>query len=128
MFPADITIPVGTTVTWTNRGSVAHTSTDSGVWDSGRIPPGGSFSAVFAIAGSFDYVCTIHPEMRGRINVQVMAESTATPPTTTTTAPATSGAATGATTAPPAGTTAAATGECPRPRALPRRRPAPPVH
>jgi plastocyanin len=78
--PAEITIPVGTTVTWNNRGRVPHTATDAGVWDSGRIPPGGSFSAVFAVAGSFDYVCMIHPEMTGRINVQVMAETTAPPP------------------------------------------------
>jgi plastocyanin len=81
--PAEITIPVGTTVTWTNRGRVAHTVTDAGVWDSGRIPPGGTFSAVFAVAGTFDYVCTIHPEMQGRINVQVMAESTTPAPATT---------------------------------------------
>jgi plastocyanin len=90
--PAEITIPVGTTVTWTNRGRVAHTTTDAGVWDSGRIPPGGSFSAVFAVAGTFDYVCTIHPEMRGRIIVQVMAESTALPPVAT--APGTTSIAT----------------------------------
>ncbi|HZR99241.1 MAG TPA: cupredoxin family copper-binding protein [Chloroflexota bacterium] len=103
--PAEITIPVGTMVTWTNRGRVAHTTTDAGVWDSGRIPPGGSFSAVFAVAGTFDYVCTIHPEMRGRVIVQVMAESTAAP---TTAGAATTGAATTGTAAPPAAASAQA--------------------
>src|SRR5205085_12317922 len=78
--PAEITVPVGTTVTWTNRGRVAHTSTDPGVWDSGRIAPGQTFSAVFAIAGTFDYVCSIHPEMRGRVNVQALAEDSAAAP------------------------------------------------
>ncbi|HLH21977.1 MAG TPA: cupredoxin family copper-binding protein [Chloroflexota bacterium] len=98
--PAEITIPVGTTVTWVNRGTVAHTVTDAGVWDSGRIPPGGSFSAVFAVVGTFDYVCTIHPEMKGRIIVQQLAETTAPPPTTST-APA-GAAPSGTTAAPPA--------------------------
>src|SRR5262249_46274673 len=42
--PADITVPVGTTVCWTNNGQVMHTTTsDTGVWDSGFMDPGDSF-------------------------------------------------------------------------------------
>src|SRR5262249_22147823 len=68
--PSEITVPVGTTVTWMNHGNVSHTTTSVGVWDSGRLGPHQHWSAVFAVKGTFDYVCTIHPnEMRGKINV-----------------------------------------------------------
>ncbi|HEY7068110.1 MAG TPA: cupredoxin family copper-binding protein [Chloroflexota bacterium] len=73
--PAELTVPVGTTVTWVNRGGTAHTATDPGVWDSGRVAPGRSFSAIFAVTGTFDYACSIHPDMKGRIIVQPAAES-----------------------------------------------------
>src|SRR5262249_36503991 len=66
--PSEITVPVGTTVTWMNHGNVSHTTTSAGVWDSGRLGPHQHWSAVFAVKGTFDYVCTIHPnEMRGKI-------------------------------------------------------------
>ena len=39
--PADITVPVGTTVCWTNTGQITHTTTsDTGVWDSGFLANG----------------------------------------------------------------------------------------
>jgi plastocyanin len=55
--PQEITILVGTTVLWTNTGSLTHTSTsNTGLWDSGPIPPGGSYqSPVFKSVGVFNY-------------------------------------------------------------------------
>jgi plastocyanin len=77
--PSEITVPVGTTVTWMNHGTVSHTTTSAGVWDSGPLRPHQHWSAVFAVKGTFDYICTIHPnEMHGRITVvdaPVMATS-----------------------------------------------------
>jgi plastocyanin len=60
----------GTRVRWTNRGSVSHTTTSNGgIWDSGSIAPGGTFSRVFRNAGTFRFHCTIHPDMKGKIVV-----------------------------------------------------------
>lgn len=64
--PKDLTISVGTTVTWTNKGERPHTSTaDDGSWDSGGDPsdyilPGQSFSHTFTTAGEFPYYCRLH--------------------------------------------------------------------
>ncbi len=67
--PAEISVPAGTQVTWLNSGSTRHTTTASGLWDSGAIDPGGRWAAVFRVPGTYDYACTIHPEMRGRLTV-----------------------------------------------------------
>ncbi len=69
--PQELTISMGDIVTWTNDHSINHTSTsDDAVWDSGVIPPGGSFSFTFDNAGTFPYHCTIHPAMTGTITVE----------------------------------------------------------
>jgi plastocyanin len=68
--PGTMTVPVGATVTWTNNDPFAHTtSSDSGVWDSGPLNPGASFSHTFTTAGVFSYHCHIHPFMQGTIVV-----------------------------------------------------------
>ncbi|HLH26747.1 MAG TPA: cupredoxin domain-containing protein [Chloroflexota bacterium] len=67
--PAEISVPAGTEVTWLNTGSERHTTTASGLWDSGTIEPGARWSAVYRVPGSYDYACTIHPEMHGRLTV-----------------------------------------------------------
>jgi plastocyanin len=68
--PATLSVPVGTTVTWTNNDTVVHTSTsDVSVWDSGPITPGQSYSYTFSRAGTFTYHCMIHPYMHGTIVV-----------------------------------------------------------
>ncbi len=68
--PDDANISVGTTVTWTNSDSVAHTSTsDAAAWNSGTVAPGGQFSFTFQTAGTFPYHCTIHPGMVGTVVV-----------------------------------------------------------
>ena len=53
----DITVPVGTTVAWTNRDNVSHTTTevsDTEIWDSFALQPGQSFSFTFTKAGTFN--------------------------------------------------------------------------
>lgn len=68
--PESLEIPVGTTVTWTNVGEAPHTATsDSGIFDSGRLEPGESFSITFDEAGEFSYFCAVHPRMTGSIVV-----------------------------------------------------------
>ncbi len=68
--PQSVTIKPGTTVTWTNEDSAPHTVTsDSGIFDSGQLPNGGSFSYTFNQNGRFDYHCSIHPYMKGSIIV-----------------------------------------------------------
>lgn len=88
--PQTMTVAVGTTVTWTNHGPSAHTTTsDTGVWDSGTLAPGQSFSHTFNQPGTYPYHCAIHPFMKGTIVVQAAGASpTATsPPSVSTTTP-----------------------------------------
>jgi plastocyanin len=69
--PATLTIPKGTTVTWTNSDPVAHTVTATGgAFNSGHLNPGQTFTHTFDQAGTFDYQCTYHPYMKGAIVVQ----------------------------------------------------------
>jgi alcohol dehydrogenase (cytochrome c) len=70
--PTFVQVPVGTTMTWINNGSVAHTATAmDGTWDTGDISGGGGQAAVtFNSAGTFYYYCTPHPWMSGKIIVQ----------------------------------------------------------
>ena len=68
--PAGVWAPLGSTVVWTNRDSVAHTSTsDQGFWGSSDIAPNASWSRRFNQAGTFAYHCAIHTDMRGRVSV-----------------------------------------------------------
>jgi plastocyanin len=69
--PATVTVPVGTTVTWTNRDDIPHTavSTD-GVFKSKVMDTDDKFSFVFNKPGTYPFYCTIHPKMTGQIIVQ----------------------------------------------------------
>lgn len=69
--PDDLNVTVGTTVTWMNTDSVAHTSTSNAAgWDSGIVNPGGQFSTTFSTAGTYQYHCAIHPGMVGTVVVR----------------------------------------------------------
>jgi plastocyanin len=69
--PAQTEIAVGTTVTWINNDTVPHTATESdGLFDSGVLDAGASFSFTFDEPGTYDYTCLIHPEMKGTIVVR----------------------------------------------------------
>lgn len=68
--PANLTIPVGSTVTFTNTGKLPHTATaQDKSFDSGIIPPGGTWSTTFTKVGTFKYDCILHPGMTGTITV-----------------------------------------------------------
>jgi plastocyanin len=69
--PDTLTVPVGATVTWTNKDDIPHTtvSTD-GVFKSKVMDTDEKFSYTFAKAGTYSYYCTIHPKMTGKVVVQ----------------------------------------------------------
>jgi plastocyanin len=68
--PAAITVKRGETVTWRNNDIVPHTATAAGRFDSGEIAPGKTFSKKMEKPGDYDYICTYHPGMKGRIEVK----------------------------------------------------------
>jgi plastocyanin len=68
--PADLTVLAGQTVTWQDSSLTPHTVTAlGGAFDSGRIEVGASFSYTFSTPGTFAYMCTIHPTMKGTVVV-----------------------------------------------------------
>jgi LPXTG-motif cell wall-anchored protein len=69
--PATITVNQGDTVTWVNNGPTAHTATASdGSFDTGLLQKGQSGSHTFDQAGTFAYICTPHPFMKGTVVVE----------------------------------------------------------
>lgn len=69
--PSTITVPVNTTITWTNKDPVNHTVTsDNGLFDSGAIQSKGIYSRQFTTAGTYPYHCSIHTYMTGNVIVQ----------------------------------------------------------
>jgi plastocyanin len=63
-------IVVGDMITWTNQDGVTHTSTsDNGVWNSGNLAHGQSYSYTFSNTGNFPYHCAIHTSMHDTIFV-----------------------------------------------------------
>jgi plastocyanin len=69
--PQAITVPVGTTVTWTNSDDIPHTavSTD-GVFKSKVMDTDEKFSYTFTKAGTYSYYCSVHPKMTGQVVVK----------------------------------------------------------
>lgn len=68
--PATLSVPVGTTVVWTNFDPVPHTVTDiDGLYDSGDFAEAASFSKTFTAPGVYEYYCVPHPIMIGRVEV-----------------------------------------------------------
>ncbi|HEY3107828.1 MAG TPA: galactose oxidase-like domain-containing protein, partial [Chloroflexota bacterium] len=83
--PNALTVQVGQTVSWTNSGLRNHTATsDTGLWDSGTLAQGGSFSFAFGTPGTYAYHCSIHPSMTGTIVVAGPPTATPTPSPTAT--------------------------------------------
>ncbi len=79
--PPALTIDLGQSVTWINDDGRDHTvsARDQG-FDSGVLNPGRSFVHRFPAAGTFAYLCLIHPDMTGTIVVRPSAGSTPPPP------------------------------------------------
>jgi plastocyanin len=76
--PADLTVHVGDTVTWTNLDEAPHTVTSSSgptAIDSPQLNKGQSFAYTFTTAGTWQYYCAIHPDMKGVVHVVPAASS-----------------------------------------------------
>ena len=68
--PASLTVPAGTKVTWTNHDEEPHTVVaNDGSFHSPGMGSQATFSYTFAKAGTFDYVCSIHPFMHATVVV-----------------------------------------------------------
>ena len=57
---------VGVRETWYNEDAIIHVVSGEG-WSSDQIPPGQIFNKVFNSPGTYEYRCSIHPEMTGKI-------------------------------------------------------------
>ena len=68
--PSVLEVTPGTSVTWTNEDGAPHTATaQDDTFDTGRLDKGESGEITFDTPGSYDYICTYHPYMEGRIVV-----------------------------------------------------------
>ncbi len=69
--PSTYTAAVGQSITWQNNDSTAHTvtSTSGSELNSENINQGGTYSHIFATAGTYNYICSIHTYMHGSIVV-----------------------------------------------------------
>jgi plastocyanin len=68
--PASVTVAVGDTVSWRNTGEAPHNATaDDGSFSTPDLNKGQSASHTFSQAGTFSYICTIHPQMKGTVRV-----------------------------------------------------------
>ena len=71
--PAELTVSVGTTVTWTNRDDIPHTvvsSDEPKAFKSKVLDTDEKFSFTFTKAGTYPYFCSIHPKMTAKVIVQ----------------------------------------------------------
>jgi len=69
--PASITVKAGTTVTWVNLDDEPHTVfSDAGLFRSSALDTQERFSFKFDKAGTYRYLCTIHPRMLGTVVVE----------------------------------------------------------
>jgi len=78
--PGTVTIATGGTVTWSNDDDTAHTvNASAGGFASGTMSEGEKFSRKFNSAGTFNYFCALHSDMKGTVRVQ-SASGTVPPP------------------------------------------------
>jgi plastocyanin len=66
--PASVQAKVGDTIEWTNKDILAHTATVKGGWDV-MIPAKSKGKITLRAAGTVDYFCRFHPNMKGHIEV-----------------------------------------------------------
>lgn len=65
--PASVEVAVGDTVTWEFKGTASHDVKGDGF--ASPVKKDGTFEHQFNSAGTYDYICTIHPGMKGQIKV-----------------------------------------------------------
>ena len=68
--PQNLTVKVGQTVRWTNKDTVLHDVVGSGI-ESEYLQKGETFTYTFEEAGTYQYMCTIHPWMEGEVIAEV---------------------------------------------------------
>ncbi len=69
--PATLTVKQGDTVIWKNADLFAHNVTaETGAFASGEIAPNGSWKYTAKKKGTFPYICTLHPTMKGTLIVK----------------------------------------------------------
>lgn len=76
--PGALTVAVGDTVTWTNLDSVAHDVTVTrgpALFHSPMLSQGQSWSYTFTVAGPYNYICSVHPDMTATLTVTPAAQS-----------------------------------------------------
>ena len=68
--PPVLTVRVGAKVAWTNEDAAPHSATVAGEFDTGLFAKGRTRTITFARAGTFHYICSIHPFMHGTVVVR----------------------------------------------------------
>jgi amicyanin len=69
--PSEITVDPGTTVTWVNKEAMPHTVVDVNKgFRSKTLVKDAQFSFTFTAAGDYNYLCSIHPNMKGKVIVK----------------------------------------------------------
>ncbi len=70
--PQILSTIAGTKVTWTNKDEVPHTvtSVDKHFTSSGVLDTDAQYSYTFSERGEYDYYCSVHPHMTGKVIVQ----------------------------------------------------------
>jgi plastocyanin len=68
--PKQLVVPQGAVVTWINRDGIRHDATMIGQWTTGLILPGQTRSITVSTSGTFQYKCTVHPDMHGTLVVE----------------------------------------------------------
>lgn len=68
--PGNLRLPVGASVTWVNRDSAPHSATGvGGSWDTGLLEKGERATLAFDAPATFEYYCTVHPDMKALLIV-----------------------------------------------------------
>ena len=94
----DLTVQVGDTIVWTQQDQTTHTTTSGtpgnldGIWDSGTLRQGQTFSVTLTEAGTFPYFCAIHPRSMTATVTVTEGDSAMPGPTATPTPPPTAAA------------------------------------
>jgi plastocyanin len=70
LVPQRLEVAAGDTIVWKNEDIVPHTATANEFFDSGELDKGQSWTYVAKQKGSFRYLCTYHPTMRGELVVK----------------------------------------------------------
>jgi plastocyanin len=69
--PERLTVAAGDAVVWVNKDPFPHTATSTkGAFDSGSIAPDKSWTFRLVKKGEFNYLCRLHPTMKGMVRVE----------------------------------------------------------